>query len=173
MSVASIDRDHGLVGEGLQEARPGCRGMAPVRAGRRRLRQSASHRVSGERLTRCESPWWRRSPRSCSQGPRARPGSPRRLHVSTARVAAVSRLGGLGKDWRQASAPSAFRLAIGRQMDQLAVECKDECRTGTAQLQRGRRDRVEHRLHICWRLADHAQDLARRGLLLQRLRSFR
>ena len=54
-----------------------------------------------------------------------------------------------------------------RQPDQLAVESEHVRRAGAAQLQRGGRDCVEDRLHIRRRLADHAQDLARRGLLLQ------
>ena len=45
---------------------------------------------------------------------------------------------------------------------------KTSAELARAKLQCGRRDGVEHRLHIGRRLADHAQDLARRRLLLQR-----
>src|SRR5258706_446520 len=40
---------------------------------------------------------------------------------------------------------------------------------GTTDLQRSRRDRVEHRLRVRLRLADHAEDFARRRLLLEGL----
>ena len=53
-------------------------------------------------------------------------------------------------------------------MDQLAVEREDHSEGRLAQLPRIRRDRLEHRLHVALRLADHAQDLAGRRLLLQR-----
>ncbi len=55
------------------------------------------------------------------------------------------------------------------QVDQLAVEREDVDRFRTTKLQRGLRDGVEHRLHIGRRLADHAQDLARCRLALERL----
>ena len=42
-------------------------------------------------------------------------------------------------------------------------------KVAVAQLPRIRRDRLEHRLHVALRLADHAQDLAGRGLLLEAL----
>ena len=52
----------------------------------------------------------------------------------------------------------------------LAVEPEKRAEIGLAKAQRVGRDRVEYRLHIRRRPADHAQDLAGRGLLLQRLR---
>jgi hypothetical protein len=52
----------------------------------------------------------------------------------------------------------------------VAVEREDVGRVGIAQLERGRRDGVEHGLHVGGRAADHAQDVARCSLLLQRFR---
>ena len=54
-------------------------------------------------------------------------------------------------------------------MDQLPVERHDGSRAGAAQFQRGRRNGVEDRLYVLLRTTDHAQDLARRGLLFQGL----
>ena len=63
-----------------------------------------------------------------------------------------------------------IRIHESRQMDQLAVEREDVRGVGAAKLQSGSRDRIEDRLHIRLRSTDHAKDLARRRLLLERLR---
>src|SRR5262249_58996930 len=55
----------------------------------------------------------------------------------------------------------------GYDVDELAIEPYDCRKAAAAQFLAGGCNRVEHRLHIGWRLADHAQDLARRGLLLE------
>ena len=55
-------------------------------------------------------------------------------------------------------------------LNQLAVERDRRADVGVAQFASGRRDRVEDRLDVGLRLADHAQDLAGRRLLLQRFR---
>ncbi len=57
----------------------------------------------------------------------------------------------------------------GREVHQLAVEPEDGAQQSVAQPHGASHDRIEDRLDVRRRLADHAQDLARRGLLLQRL----
>src|SRR5262249_10298659 len=52
---------------------------------------------------------------------------------------------------------------------ELAVECDYPARIASAQLARIDGHRLEHWSHIALRLADHAQDLARGGLLLEAL----
>ena len=53
-------------------------------------------------------------------------------------------------------------------MHELAVEPEHVRKQAAAQRDRVARDGVEYRLHIRRRTADHPQDLARRGLLLER-----
>src|SRR5438105_5813377 len=55
-------------------------------------------------------------------------------------------------------------------MNQLTIERHKICRSSIAQLQCGRRDRVEHRLYVSLRGGDHLQDLADRRVLFQCLR---
>ncbi len=55
------------------------------------------------------------------------------------------------------------------QRDHLAVEPRNDGDARVAQLARALREQIEHRLHIGRRAADHAQDLAHRGLLRERL----
>src|SRR5262249_49335968 len=62
--------------------------------------------------------------------------------------------------------PGTDRIT-SRILDELAVVDINGCTGAFAQLPRIRRDRLEYRLHVPLRLADHAQDLARRTLLLQ------
>ena len=52
------------------------------------------------------------------------------------------------------------------EVDQLTVEMEDAGDPGPAHSYRARRDRVEDRLNVGRRLADHAEDLAGRRLLL-------
>ena len=65
---------------------------------------------------------------------------------------------------------SVFALTLRGEMDQRRRrKSKTLAKLRTAQLVTALRDRVEHRLHVGLRLADHAQDVAGRGLLLERL----
>ena len=54
-------------------------------------------------------------------------------------------------------------------MDHLAVKAEQGAEAGIAETDRPLDDGVEHRLDVGRRLTDHAQNLARRRLLLQRL----
>src|SRR3990172_2982540 len=56
------------------------------------------------------------------------------------------------------------------EVDQLAVEAINRAENALAQAHRALSDRVEDRLDVRRRAADHAQDLTGRRLLLQRLR---
>src|SRR2546426_12456823 len=58
---------------------------------------------------------------------------------------------------------------MGDVMDQLAVELIEPAEEPVAQPHGASDDRVEDRLHVDLRPADHPQDLRRRRLLLQRL----
>ena len=69
------------------------------------------------------------------------------LPVKTARADALPELAGRGNVCRTASAPSGSTLASADSL-QLAVVGRDYGGTGTAELQRRRRDGVEHRLYI-------------------------
>jgi hypothetical protein len=53
------------------------------------------------------------------------------------------------------------------EVNQVTVERVDPCERGVTQGSRIHRYCLKHRLHIALRLADRAQDLARRGLLLE------
>src|SRR5262244_1293608 len=80
-----------------------------------------------------------------------------------------------GSGW--ARRPDATRLlcgfggvvVLGDLVEQLAVELKERAEESVAQSHGASDDRVEHRLHVGRRLADHPEDLAGRRLLLQRL----
>jgi hypothetical protein len=56
----------------------------------------------------------------------------------------------------------------GHDVDEFTVELEDSTTDRSAQLHRALTNSLEHRLHIALRLADHAQDFAGGGLLLQR-----
>src|SRR5438309_11991501 len=86
----------------------------------------------------------------CPGGPQG-PGWARRVY-------AMHRLEGLGGV-----------VVMGDMVEQLAVELKEGAEESVAQSHGASDDRVEDRLHVCRRLADHAKDLARRRLLLQGL----
>ena len=58
---------------------------------------------------------------------------------------------------------------VGREVHQLAIEPEDGAQHPVAESHGAPHDRIEDRLHVGRRLADHAQDLAGRSLLLQRL----
>src|SRR5712691_692538 len=60
-------------------------------------------------------------------------------------------------------------VVLGDQMEQLAVEPIERAEESVAQSHGTSDNRVEDRLHVGLRLADDAQDLRRRRLLLQRL----
>src|SRR5437867_2005991 len=58
-------------------------------------------------------------------------------------------------------------------MNEVAVESQHYSVQSAAKSQRVRRDRLEDRLDVCGRARNNAQDLARRCLLLERLRDLR
>src|SRR5215471_2029144 len=60
-------------------------------------------------------------------------------------------------------------LLKSNEVDEFAVEPEYGAQPGIAEAQRTCRDAVEYRLYVCRRAADHSQDIAGRGLLLQRL----
>src|SRR5262249_16931118 len=62
---------------------------------------------------------------------------------------------------------------VSGQVKQSSVEPKDGTELRVAELLGTPRDRLEHGLDIGRRTGDHAKDLARRGLLLQRFRDLR
>src|SRR5262249_33026631 len=62
--------------------------------------------------------------------------------------------------------PPRAHAVESRDVDELAVERKNSAAFGIAKLARIARDSLEDRLHVALRLADHAQDVARGGLLL-------
>ena len=59
--------------------------------------------------------------------------------------------------------------AVGNQVEHVTLHPRDMAGSAVDQAQRGGDDGVEHRARIRRRLADHAQDLGRRGLPFQRL----
>src|SRR5262252_7901402 len=63
-------------------------------------------------------------------------------------------------------------VMVSDQMNEMAVEPIYRCRHAVTQLHHALGDRIENRLHVRWRLADHPKDLARSRLLLQRLLRF-
>src|SRR5712692_3101883 len=60
-------------------------------------------------------------------------------------------------------------VVLGDTVEQLAVELIERAKKSVAQPHGASDDRVEDRLHVGLRAADHAEDLARRRLLLERL----
>ena len=164
-----LDRDHRLIGERLQQCDLVFRKMDRVRG--RPTVMAPIGLPSRNRGTASAL----RNPAASAKAPTAYAGSSKTsgttatLRVRIALVVALSWLGGRGKMLRIASAPFGSTFADRADADQLAVERRDDGGRCRAELQRGRRDRVEHGLHIGRRLADHAQDLARRRLLLERL----
>src|SRR5262249_16839323 len=60
------------------------------------------------------------------------------------------------------------QIVLGGEMKQLAVELDERAKESAAQRHRALDDRVEHRLHVSRRAADHPQDLGRGRLLLKR-----
>src|SRR5262249_16084817 len=58
---------------------------------------------------------------------------------------------------------------VGYEVEKLPVEPKEVAELSLAESPRALRDRVEHRLDVRRRAGDHPQDLAGRGLLLERL----
>src|SRR5262249_43370257 len=64
------------------------------------------------------------------------------------------------------------RSVVRRQDRLIAFEEANSCVVGSAPPCRVLRNRIEHRLNSRWRASDDSQDLARRGLLLQRLLEF-
>ncbi len=163
-----LDGDHRLVGERLEQGdllvgeSPGFRPADGDGADRAALAHEGNGEDAAEAPGECGGPLRilvilqhvRDRDHAASQDCPAGPSAPARWHRE-----------GL------AYGVGPFRIHIRRshQVDQLAVERRDQRRAGTAQLQRRRPDRLEHGLRIRWRLADDAQDLARRGLLLQGL----
>src|SRR5215813_1160557 len=83
-----------------------------------------------------------------------------------------------GSGW--ARRPDATRLrcgfggvvVLGDLVEQLAVELKERAEESVAQSHGASDDRVEHRLHVGRRPADHAQDLARRRQVAVALSQF-
>src|SRR5262249_37023865 len=63
--------------------------------------------------------------------------------------------------------PFGSDAVAGCVLNELAIEREDRSRSPSAQFPRARRNRLKHRLHIALRLADHPQDFAGGGLLLQ------
>src|SRR5215467_4135661 len=59
------------------------------------------------------------------------------------------------------------QIVLGGEMKQLAVELDERAEESATQRHRALDDRVEHRLHIRLRLADHAQDVTGRGLCVE------
>jgi hypothetical protein len=91
--------------------------------------------------------------RSIANGLPVRPWGVERTRVGRGQD---TRLGGVGAHERA-------QLAL------LADDPGEQARVASKQSDGTLYDRVEHRLHVRPRAADHAQDLARRGLLVQRL----
>src|SRR5215831_12498371 len=63
-------------------------------------------------------------------------------------------------------------VVLGDKMEQLAVELVERAEESVAQFHGASDDCVEHRLHVGRRLADHAQDLARRRQVAVALSQF-
>src|SRR5260370_21368324 len=62
------------------------------------------------------------------------------------------------------------KARVGDEKDRVAVAPEYSAKDRVAQSHRVSHDRVEHRLHVGRRLADHAENLARRGLSIERYR---
>ena len=148
-----LDRDHRLVGEGLQQRRSACRRTAPARA-----------RVT--MITPIDSP--SRSMRHAEHGAvaaelrrdvaRMRGTSGRRSDVGDVHdvplprhraAGAMPRSGGIGIALREASRHRRGSASLARQLDQRRRRAVDTCRAWRAAQPAARsRDRVEHRLHV-------------------------
>ena len=61
------------------------------------------------------------------------------------------------------------QIVVCDEMEAFSVELEHRAEETVAQLDRAADDRVKHGLDVGWRAADHPEDLARGGLLLQRL----
>src|SRR5262245_11681108 len=60
------------------------------------------------------------------------------------------------------------QIVLGAEMKQLAVEFDERAEESATQRHRALDNRLEHRLHVRRRLADHAQDVAGGGLRVER-----
>jgi hypothetical protein len=160
--------DDGLVGEGLQQLdlalgeRPGLGSDHHYDADGSTLPQhryvEAASKAdrTGERLMlelRIQRDIGDVDHRALQDGPRGQEGPAERR-----RIYAVCRFEGLRSV-----------VVLGDMMDLLAVEPKERAEEPVAQSHRAPDDRVEDRLDVGLRPADHAQDLRRRRLLLERL----
>jgi hypothetical protein len=62
-------------------------------------------------------------------------------------------------------------LLKSNEVDEFAVEPEHRAQPGITEAQRTCRDAIEYRLYVCWRAADHSQNLTRRGLTVESLLS--
>ena len=131
-----LDRDHGLIGKGLQQSDL-FSGNGPGRAGRRRWRRRIAFAHQRNAQYAAETPSRELSARKV------------RVHMRNRewrRRCATARPGWLRSD-RAAAATAAIAFSLrdwfSRDMEQLAVKRQHVRRAGIAQFQRGRRDRVE------------------------------
>ncbi len=164
-----LDRDHRLVGERPQEGDV----ILGKRAG-----LGASDGDGADRASLAHE----RHRQDAAEVPSERPGGRREFRVQDDvgdldHAAGQDRPGGRHLAARRSRPEPADGICTrGRQVhergqvDQRTVVGEDVGRAGSAQFQRGRGDRVEHRLHVGARPADDAQDLARRRELVARLR---
>src|SRR6185503_7995253 len=164
-----LDRDHRLVGEGLQQI--------DLRIGKR----SRHVPIHGDRSNRLPVAEHRNGKDTAVvRGPRDILVHVLGILADVGHVDDAARqngaLRGAPAAWparvRSTKRRGTFRVQVleSADVDELAVVSEDSAELGVAKTQRVGRDRFEDRLHIRWRAADDAQDLAGRGLLLQRFR---
>ena len=138
-------------GDGADRTCPRASAERPGRCGSRRRAMRAADRIVGLLVAR---PEYATTPRS-QDGPGDRACRGRAVAGNSARISSPYCGFTFTNDASWISSPSKVNTFA-----ELAL----------AQFHRGRRDRVEYRLHIRLRLADHAQDVARRRLLFERFR---
>ncbi len=162
-----LDRDDGLVGEGLEQLDLGVgerRGLGLVDVDRANGKPIAQHR-DGE---------------DASEFGRLREGAVLvlgiRVHIGDAHdrpgkngpAGGEAPAGTAGVDAAKRIGPFRPDLGLCREVDQLAIKGRHDTAGGATESQRGVGDAIEHRLDVGRRARDDPQDLRRRGLLLQR-----
>ena len=161
-----LDRDHGLVGEGLQQLDVVVGENAP---GSRRVQASMP----------IDLPWRIMGVNVTLRKPRARPiAASARSAVSTSVICAVSpsaprrRAAARSDACGNAAVKGFVGLRRGRRERRQVHDVVDDAKTAveTAEQPVGaRRDGLEHRLHVRRRTGDDLEDLGRRRLPLERL----
>ena len=166
-----LDRDHRLVGEGLEDrfmARRYRPGVAESHIDRTDGLPVAQHRCGEET-----------SPAARMRGHARRKRDPRSTSstLQTARCQDDPSRHELRRGPDRIPAPQDLarcrgRAVAGNPVHELAIEPEHLRRQAFAERPRVAGDGLEDRLHVVWRFADDAQNLGRRGLLLQRFLRF-